>query len=53
MISSPHLCPLAGEGGEVMEGGFQRFVHLFFVNGYCVIEDYICVDLSGVLDGRA
>ena len=27
-------------------------VQLFFANGYCVFEDDICVDLSGVLDGK-
>ena len=35
-----------------MEGGFQKYPQLFVVNGYCVFEDDICVDLSGVLDGR-
>ena len=35
-----------------MEGGFQRSSQLFVVNGYCVFEDDVCVDLSGVLDGR-
>ena len=35
-----------------MEGGFQKSLQLFVVNGYCVFEDDICVDLSGVLDGK-
>ena len=35
-----------------MEGGFQKFPQLFVANGYCVFEDNVCVDLSGVLDGR-
>ena len=35
-----------------MEGGFQRSLQLFVVNGYCVFEDDVCVNLSGVLDGR-
>ena len=35
-----------------MEGGFQKSLQLFVVNGYCVFEDEICVDLPGVLDGR-
>ena len=35
-----------------MEGGFQKSLQLFIVNGYCVFEDDVCVDLSGVLDGR-
>ena len=35
-----------------MEGGFQRSLQLFVVNGYCVFEDDVCVDLSSVLDGR-
>ena len=33
-----------------MEGGFQK--QLFVVNGYCVFEDDVCVDLLGILDGR-
>ena len=35
-----------------MEGGFQRSLQLFVVNGYCVFEDDVCIDLSSVLDGR-
>ena len=35
-----------------MEGGFQKSLQLFVVNGYCVFEDNVCVDLSSVLDGR-
>ena len=35
-----------------MEGGFQRSLQLFVVNGYCVFEDDVCVDLSGALDKR-
>ena len=35
-----------------MEGGFQRYLQLFIVYGYCVFEDDVCVDLSSVLDGR-
>ena len=35
-----------------MKGGFQRPLQLFVVNGYCVFEDDVCVDLSGVLNER-
>ena len=35
-----------------MEGDFQRSLQLFVVNGYCVFEDDVSVDLSSVLDGR-
>ena len=42
---------LIGEGGEVMEGGFQKSLQLFVANGYYVFEDNICVDLPNVLDG--
>ena len=35
-----------------MEGGFQRSLQLFIVNGCCVFEDDVCVDTSSVLDGR-
>ena len=35
-----------------MEGGFQRSLQLFVVNGYYVFEDDVFVDLSSVLDGR-
>ena len=35
-----------------MEGGFQRSLWLFAVNGYCVFEDDVSVDSSGVLDKR-
>ena len=35
-----------------MEGGFEKSLHLFVFNGYCVFEDDVCVDLSSVLDGR-
>ena len=35
-----------------MEGGFQKFLQLFVANEYCVFENNVCVDLSGVLDGR-
>ena len=35
-----------------MEGGFQKSLQLFVVKGYCVFEDYIYVDLSGVLNGK-
>ena len=34
-----------------MEGGFQKSLQLFVVNGYYVFEDDVCVDLSGVLGG--
>ena len=35
-----------------MEGGFQKSLQLFIANGYCVFEDDVCVDLSGVLNGK-
>ena len=35
-----------------MKGGFQRSLWLFIVNEYCVFEDDVCVDPSGVLDER-
>ena len=35
-----------------MEGSFQKSLHLFVANGYCVFEDNICVDLSSILDGK-
>ena len=35
-----------------MEGGFQKSLQLFVINGYCVFEDNICVDLAGVLYGK-
>ena len=35
-----------------MEGGSQKSLQLFVVNGYYVFEDDVCVDLSSVLDGR-
>ena len=35
-----------------MEGGFQKSPQLFVTNGCCVFEDNVCVDLSGVLDGK-
>ena len=35
-----------------MEGGFQKSLRLFIINGYYVFEDDVCVDLSSVLDGR-
>ena len=35
-----------------MEGDLQMSLQLFVVNGYCVFEDDVCVDPSGVLDGR-
>ena len=35
-----------------MEGGFQKSLQLFVVNGNCVFEDDVCVDLSGVLDRK-
>ena len=35
-----------------MEGDFQKSLQLFVTNGYCVFEDNVCVDLSGVLDGK-
>ena len=35
-----------------MKGGFQKFLQLFVVNGYCVFEDNVCVDLSGARDGK-
>ena len=35
-----------------MEGGFQRSLWIFVVNGYCVFEDDVYVDPSGVLDER-
>ena len=34
-----------------MEVGFQKFLQLFVANGYCVLENDICVDLPNVLDG--
>ena len=49
-LSHSHLW--VSEGGEVMEGGFQKSLQLSVASGYCVYEDDICVDLSGVLDGR-
>ena len=39
------------EGREVMEGGFQSSLWLFAFNGYCVFEDVVCTNPSGVLDG--
>ena len=33
-------------------GDFQKSLQLFVAYGYCVFEDDVCVDLSGVLDGR-
>ena len=35
-----------------MEGGFQRSLRIFITNGYCVFEDDVCIDPSGVLEGR-
>ena len=35
-----------------MEGGFQKSLQLFIVNGYCVFEDDVYVDISIVLDGK-
>ena len=35
-----------------MEGGFQKSLQLFVVNGYCVFEDDICVDLPDALDRK-
>ena len=35
-----------------MEGDFQKSVQLFVANGYCVFENDVCVDLSGVLYGK-
>ena len=35
-----------------MEGGFQKSLQLFVANGYCVLEDDICVDLPDVLYGK-
>ena len=35
-----------------MEGGFQKSLQLFVVNGYYVFEEDICIDVSGVLDGK-
>ena len=35
-----------------MEGGSQRSLQLLVVNGYCVFEDDVRVDRSGVQDGR-
>ena len=35
-----------------MEGGFRKSLQLSVASGYCVFEDDICVDLSGVLDER-
>ena len=35
-----------------MEGGFQRSLWLFALNGYCVFEDDVCVDPSSVLNER-
>ena len=35
-----------------MEGGFQKSLQLFVVNGYHVFEEDVSVDLSGVLDSR-
>ena len=33
-------------------GDFQKSLQLFVAYGYCVFEDDVCVDPSGVLDGR-
>ena len=52
MISFPTRVYRPEEGEEVMEGGFQKSLQLFIANGYCVFEDGVCVDLSGVLDGK-
>ena len=35
-----------------MERGFQKSLQLFVANGYCVFEDDVFIDLSGVLDGK-
>ena len=35
-----------------MGGDFQKSPQLFVAYGYYVFEDDICVDPSGVLDGR-
>ena len=33
-------------------GDFQKSLQLFVAYEYCVFEDDVCVDASGVLDGR-
>ena len=33
-------------------GDFQKSLQLFVAYGYCVFEDDVCVDPSGVLDGN-
>ena len=33
-------------------GDFQKPLQLFVAYGYCVFEDGVCVDPSGVLDRR-
>ena len=35
-----------------MEEGFQKSLQLFVTNGYYVFKNDICVDLSGVRDGK-
>ena len=35
-----------------MDGDFQKSLQLFATHGYCVFEDDVCVDPSGVLDRR-
>ena len=37
---------------EKLEEDFQKSLQLFVINGYCVFENDVCVDLSGVLDGK-
>ena len=35
-----------------MEVGFQKSLHLFVANRYCVFENDICVDLPDILGGE-
>ena len=35
-----------------MGGDILKSLQLFAANGYCVFENNVCVNLSGVLDGR-
>ena len=34
-------------------GDFDKSLQLFVTYGYCVFEDDVCVDLSGILDRRS
>ena len=39
-------------GGIMVGGDFQKSLHLFVAYGYCVFEDDVYVDPSGVQDER-